>query len=200
MTTSGMKRALLGALLLAIVGAVPAAAQNQWFSLAYGVSLPSDGTKDFTDNTSWRNLSADYSWFTTRNIAIGFNAAWSVFVERVPDETASLEGVDVTGTQVRYVNAFPMLLTVHRYLGQPGGIRPYLGAGVGTYFVEERLEIGVVALTADAWHFGLAPEAGLIVPVGWRARALLQAKYNWALKANEIEHTYWTFNIGFAFQ
>ena len=64
----------------------------------------------------------------------------------------------------------------------------------------ERLEIGLSAIVADAWHFGLAPEVGLIVPVGWRARAMLQARYNWALRANEIEHTYWGINVGFVFR
>ena len=202
MTTSGMKRALLGALLLAIVGAVPAAAQNQWFSLAYGVSLPSDGTKDFTDNTSWRNLSADYSWFTTRNIAIGFNAAWSVFVERVPDETASLEGVDVTGTQVRYVNAFPLLVTGRYFLNgrNSGGIDLWAGAGAGAMISENRVDVGIFSVTESKWHFSVVPEAGIAYPLTTDMALFGQAKYAIGLKTGDIEHKYFNFNVGFAWR
>jgi len=194
-----MKR--MGWLLVALPLVLPArAAAQDWIWLAtYGPSLPTGDTKAFADDFSWRNIGLEGRKALNENTTVGLAFGWNVFAAKT-GEIISFDRIDISGLQFRYVNAFPMLLTLHRYFGQPGGVRPYLGAGVGTYFAEERLEIGVVALTADAWHFGLAPEAGLIVPVGWRARALLQAKYNWALKANEIEHTYWTFNIGFAFQ
>jgi len=191
----------LGWLVVALPLVLPAraAAQDWLWTVTYGPSLPTGDMKAFADDFSWRNIGLEGRKVVNENTTVGLAFGWNVFAQET-GELISFDRIDISGTQFRYVNAFPMLLTLHRYFGQPGGIRPYLGAGVGTYFVEERLEIGVVALTADAWHFGLAPEGGLIVPVGWRARALLQAKYNWALKANSIEHTYWTFNIGFVFQ
>jgi len=188
--------------LVALLLVVPsrAVAQDVLWTVTYGPTVPSGDTKQFVDiGTAWRNLGLEARKVMSENTTIGLAFGWNVFATK-SGQLLNFRGVDVSGEQFRYINSFPMLLTGHYYFAQPGAIRPYVGAGVGAYYAEERLEIGLVALTADAWHFGLAPEAGLIVPIGWRARALLQARYNWALKANNIEHTYWGFNVGFVFQ
>jgi len=191
----------LGWLVVALPLVLPARAEAQdWlWTVTYGPSVSTGDTKQFTDDFSWRNIGLEGRKLINENTTVGFAFAWNVFAQKT-GELISFREVDISGEQFRYVNAFPLLVTAHRYFGQPGGIRPYIGAGVGAYYAEERLEIGLNALVSDAFHFGLAPEAGFVVPIGWRARALLQARYNWALKANSIEHTYWTFNVGFVFQ
>jgi outer membrane protein W len=191
-----------GWLLVALPLVIPsrAAAQDWLWSVTYGPTVPSGQTKDFINtSTAWRNIGLEGRKIMSENTTVGLAFGWNVFATKT-GELISFRQIDISGEQFRYVNSFPLLLTGHYYFGQPDGIRPYVGGGVGAYYAEERLEIGLTALTADAWHFGLAPEAGLIVPIGWRARAMLQARYNWALKANEIEHTYWGFNVGFVFR
>lgn len=191
-----------GWLLLALPLVTPAraVAQDWLWSVTYGPTVPSGETKDFVDiGLGWRNIGVEGRKVMSENTTIGLAFGWNVFATKT-GELINFDRIDVSGEQFRYINAFPTLLTGHYYFGQRDGIRPYVGAGVGAYYAEERLEIGLVAITADAWHFGLAPEAGLIVPLGWRARGLLQARYNWALKANNTEHTYWGFNVGFVFR
>ena len=70
------------------------------------------------------------------------------------------------GFAVNALGSFPILVGGQFYLGQRGGLRPYVGANVGTYAIERRVEIGLYALQETTWHWGLAPEVGFTFPVG----------------------------------
>ena len=131
------------------------------------------------------------------NASLGLFLGWNVFNDEV-DGTIGLGGVDVSGFQSRYVNAVPMLATAHYYFGDRSGRSLYLGGGVGTYWIKNRLELGLTALTATSWHFGLAPEVGVTFPTRDLAEGYLSVKYNYAFEADGISHNYWTFGIGIA--
>jgi hypothetical protein len=36
----------------------------------------------------------------------------------------------------------------------------------------------------------------VIIPINWNARAMLNARYNYGLKANNITLSYWTIGVG----
>ncbi len=186
------------ALLLAAIGSTRAEAQQgEWFwGLEYMVATPSSDTKNFTDDFSWRNFAIEGRYVASPNWSVGMLFGWNVFYEQT-GETISFGGVDVTGEQWRYVNAFPIMATAHYYLRMRGDIRPYIGTGVGTYYIENRMDIGRSSIVNDNWHFGLMPEVGVVVPVDWHVRMFLNARYNWALSSGGVEHTYWTFGVGF---
>ena len=72
----------------------------------------------------------------------------------------------------------------------------------GAYAINQRLELGLVALEKTSWHLGFAPEVGFAFGVG-EANLLLNARYNYALPATSITGEslgwgYFSFNIGFA--
>ncbi len=81
----------------------------------------------------------------------------------------------------------------------------YLGAGLGAYYVIQRFEIGVVALEEDNWHFGVAPEAGFLFPMG-DALAIINTRFNYAFDAGEHiggdlrDWMYWNVNVGYAYR
>ena len=129
------------------------------------------------------------------NISVGLYFGWNVFAEKT-DSLISFQRADVSGVQYRYVNAFPIMATAHYYLGQRRGIRPYVGTGLGTIHSKYRLEIGTVAFEANQWHLAVAPEIGVIIPVNWNARAMINARYNYGFKANNIKLSYWTIGVG----
>ena len=191
------------AVLLTGVGSAKAEAQQgNWFwGLQYMVSTPVSGAKDFVGGSlSFRNFAIEGRYVAQQNLSFGLYFGWNVFNQET-DETINNfagTGVDVTGFQHRYINAFPILATVHYYFGRPRGIRAYAGTGVGTYYIENRLDIGRSSIYVDNWHLGLAPEVGVIIPVDWNVRAYLNAKYNWAIKAGGVEVQYFTFGVGFA--
>ncbi len=203
MTISRFSRIAVGSVVFALLAVAPSAAQDHWFSITYGVSTPSGPTKDFIDQTSWRNVGVDYSNFIKRNLAVGFNASWSVFVDRVEDVTTSLSGVDINGTQVRYVNAFPLLATGRYFLkgrSSRDKFDAWVGAGAGAMISENRVDVGTFAVKETKWHLAVAPEAGFAYSLRRDMSLLGQVRYTHAFKTGDIEHRYFNFNVGLAWR
>ena len=86
-------------------------------------------------------------------------------------------------------------------------MRTFVGLNVGTYYILQRLDMGVYRIDNDNWHFGLAPEAGLIIPVGEDNTSIyLGGRYNYAFDSGtalggseDNYYSFWEINIGFAF-
>lgn len=179
---------------------------QQWYSAAtYQVSFPSGDTKDFANGTSWRGVGLDFRKSLNWNTTVGFFFGWNVFHERI-NGTIQLKTDNpgaVTGLQDRYINSFPIMVNVHRYLGERGSIRPYLGVNAGGFIMLQRFEIGVLALQKDQWQWGFAPEIGFLIPLQSGATLFVNGKYNYAFTGasvlgGDIRHSYFNLNIGFA--
>ena len=207
-------KGIIASLVLVLAAGGEAKAQEWWWGITYNMSasssLPgsSDSNVNFIEDFSFRGIGVEARFVPDRNAnySIGFNFGWNVLNERnefgSERNTISLPGADVTGTQLRYLNSIPLLANAAYYFGERNGIRPYVGINAGTYYIERRVEIGVSAITQDNWHFGWAPEAGLVVPLGRPEVAMLVAvRYNWAFSAGGSgDQKYWGFNIGFAYR
>jgi hypothetical protein len=188
------------ALLLAAVASGTASAQQQpwWGGATYQGALSSGSTSDFIDQFSWRNVGVEGRKMIREDASVGVFFGWNVFNDE-GDATTSIGNIDVSGFQSRFINAFPMLVTAHYYpmSGQSDDPRFFLGTGVGTYYIENRAELGITAIEATNWHFGIAPEVGLFIPNSPFSGGLLSVKYNYAFESDGIEHSYWTFGVGF---
>lgn len=193
-------RGLSVALLLVVAASGSAQAQqgDWWGGVSYQGSLTAGETADFIDQFSFRNVAIEGRKMMSDDLSIGMYFAWNVFNEDVT-ETVSMGSYDVSGYQSRFINSFPMMASVHYYFGETLGRSPrfFIGTGVGTYFIENRLEIGTTAITLDNWHFGLAPEVGIALPSSRYTGAVLNVKYNYAFEVDGVEASYWTFGIGF---
>lgn len=195
------------ALLAAFAG--DAQAQDWWWGITYNMSatssLPgtSDADGDFVEDFSFRGIGLEARYVPQRggSLSYGFSASWNVLTEKT-DEVVNLPGGDLSGTQLRYVNAIPLLLNLHTYLGSAGGIRPYLGLNAGTWYIERRADVSVVSIEDDNWHLGWAPEIGFVIPMGSPEVGLIaNARYNWAFSAGGSgDQTYWGFNLGFVYR
>ena len=189
-------------LALLLMASAPGLAQDRMFmGVTYQVAMPTGDTKAFSDDVSFRNIGLEWRNIVQPNISLGLAVGWNVFAE-LTDEVVSVGDYDASGTQFRYVNAFPMLLTAHYYLGSAGTLkpRPYFGVGAGTYYIENRLEAGLTAIKTDAWHLGVAPEAGVVLPINRYSSAYVNGKFNYGLEAGDITHSYWTFAFGMAWR
>jgi opacity protein-like surface antigen len=192
-----IRRLMAIVVLLVPLGAGTAAAQS-WWSLTYQPAVPTSNTKEFADNFAWRGVGVDFKKQVKPAVTVGLSFGWQVFSQET-DEVVSAFGVDVSGDQFRYVNAWPMLANVSYFLGKEGGPRPYLSANVGGYLMEHRLEIGLVAIEETNFHFGFAPEAGVAIPLQSNVSAVLSGRYNYALSAGSVDdQSYLSFGVGFA--
>jgi outer membrane protein W len=198
-------RVLASIILAALLFAGEAYAQGDyWFGVEYNTVLPQGNADDFAGGFSWRGGSFGGRRLVKENVSVGFWAGWHVMDEKT-DEISSFEGdnagLDISGTQFRYINSFPLMLNAHYYAGQYGSLRPFVGLNAGIYYIERRVEVSVFVVDEEKVHFGLAPEAGLTFPLGWQARGLLSARYNWAASAGGSGAIgYWNFSIGAAWQ
>lgn len=191
-------RAGVLALLLSFGVCATAQAQEEWWGgFTYQAALTSGPTADFIDQLSWRNMGLEARKMVGENASLGVFFGWNVFNEEL-NTTSSLGAVDISGFQSRFVNAFPMLVTAHYYPGvrQSTSARFFVGTGVGTYYIENRAELGLTSVTVNKWHFGIAPEIGVLVPSSRVGDGLLSVKYNYAFEAGGIERAYWTFGVG----
>ncbi len=184
--------------LLLVANSDVAAQRGTMTGLTWGGALPVSGTKDFTDAYSWRNLGFEVRALTGTQ-SVGLSIGWNVF-DNVVDETRTFasQPVTLTGRQFRTVNAMPILATVHTYLGPMNGSHAYVGAGVGTIWARNRVDVGVLSVDESHWHFAVVPEVGFELPVGDDVWVYLNVKYNWGASADEITQQFYGFNIGMA--
>jgi outer membrane protein W len=207
-------KGIIASLALVLVFSGEAQAQDWWWGITYNMSasssLPgnSDSDTNFIEDYSFRGLGIEARYVPSRDASysFGFNVGWNVLNEKnefgTERNTISLPEADITGTQLRYFNTVPLMANASYYFGDRGGIRPYVGVNAGTYYIERRVDIGVSAIVDDGWHFGWAPEVGLVVPLGRPEVALLTTiRYNWAFSAGGSgDQKFWGFNIGIAYR
>jgi outer membrane protein W len=196
-----MKYAL--AFLLSVVIICDAFAQGRPIGVAginYSMGLTTQETNDFINEFSWRGFGLEYKKFLNMRLSLGFNTGWNIFTEKRTDPII-LENGTIRGTQIRFINSFPILVTAHLHFRKPrSGFRPFVGLGIGTYYILQRLEIGVIKLEEDNWHFGLTPELGILIPTK-SVFIIISAKYNYAFAASKsiqkepIDITYLSLNI-----
>ena len=184
-------------LLLCVSGEVQA--QEFYWAFQYGMSAPTSDLKTFTPGTHFRNVAIDGRYVLNPNTTVGFTVGWSV-MNTITTEVSSVGGADIGGTQFRYINSFPVMASIHRYLGAPRGTRPYIGLSAGPQAIERRVEVGLYQINDNNWHFGFAPEIGVILPFDRYMKGMVNVKYNHALAAGEFgqSYQYFTFNIGIA--
>ena len=179
---------------------------QEWATaLSYQISIPSGDTKDFTGATSFRGMGLDLRYKVDTDTRVGLFFGWNVFYERV-EETAELKTDHpgaVTGTQDRYINAFPIMLSVQRFFGQTGGTQPYAGLNLGGFIMSQTFDIGLSRVTDDQWQWGGAPELGIKIPLQYDTSLMINGKYNYAFSGesvlgNDINNSYWVIGIGVA--
>ncbi len=205
---TGFKWALASALiaLLSLTGL----AQTATSYITWDVSIPLADTKDFVNNSSIkaRGISFQIRRQLRDNITVGFTAGWHVFNGTqegpVDIESDAFNGT-ISGKQFRYVNAFPLMASIHYETGASRGIQAFIGLSGGGYILEERLEAGVFVLEKSRWMFGVIPEIGIKFPVTYDASGVLSVKYHYGFKNSRSLSgastglSYLSLNIGFSF-
>ena len=187
--------------ILMVLAGISASAQGSMFGMSYQMALPVGTTADFISTFSGRGFGIDYKGYVSPDVTVGGSVGWNVFYEAKPEATYFLDGGNtaVTGQQWRYINSFPFLLTVDYFLGDYGDPRIFVGGGVGAYRIYERTDMGIYTIEPREWHFGIAPEVGVAVPMNRDAYFLGSLRFNYAFASGSIDNvSYLGVNLGFA--
>ena len=174
-------------------------AQNYYFNMNYSTAAPLGETGDYIDNFSWRGMNIEGQWSITPNISAGYNIGWNVFNQKITGEFK--DGTrTLSGTQLRYLNAFPILVEGRYHIGDTydSAVTPYFGVGVGTIYAMKRTEMGIFVSETKKWQFALAPAAGVLIPVGFSSMINIGVKYNYAFKSGDMmDNSFININIGY---
>ena len=172
------------------------------WAFQWAIGFPVGETNDFLDQTSFRGFGIDGRGYVTDRLTVGGRAAWQTFYKDygfVTNENEQ-ESYTISGNQRKYINAIPLTVNTHYYFGN-GLALPYVGVGVGAYYIESRNYMGIYYVQEKAWHFGLAPEVGVVVPFGNSNTGINVAlKYQYAAKTKDTQAVSWVeLDIGIAY-
>jgi outer membrane protein len=164
--------------------------------LTYATAVGMGATHDFAADFSFIGFAADWRTRVTDNFWPGFTVAWQVLYNK-EHTTLSRNDLTFTGTVAKTLNVFPILADAdYFFLTDREGIRPYLGVGLGLYAAEHRIDWNIWTVQDTSWHFGFAPELGVVVPTG-SVGLVFTTKFNYAFASGGWDEIlYWNFNIG----
>jgi outer membrane protein W len=176
-------------------------AQSLW-NITYDVAVPLGTTSDFISKVGFRGFGIDGRGFINQNVTLGGSWEWNVLYSYEKNRTTTEGNVTVTGNHYNYGNYMPIMFNAHYYFGEDGGIRPYIGTGVGTIWKEERKDIGSFNVKLDNnWQFGITPEVGVFIPVASSSLIFVKAKYIYGVQTSQLDATsYISFGVGIAWE
>ncbi len=196
---------ILAILILAVfvTGAAAQLARDYTGVVSYEISVPTGNTAEYGVNTSFRGFGFQGRRFLNPRMSWGFSWDWSTFNGQ-SEELISVGNMDISGHQHRIMYSMPILANFHYYFGDVHRVQesavPFVGIGAGTYWIKPVLEIGVLAFEDSNWHFGFAPEVGILIPVSYYSDLFLSTKYNYAFESGDAEaQSYWTIFLGIAY-
>ena len=171
------------------------AAQGR-YALTYNTALPLGETADMAGKFSFRGAGIEGRWEIGSKLDIGFNASWNVFYESVSGSFTEGSST-LTGTQYRYINAYPIMFTAYKGFGSSETFFPYVGLGLGAIKADHRKEMGLWYVDSNNWHFGMAPEIGAIINTYRNFDFLVSIRYTYGVKVNDSPSlSYLGLNLG----
>jgi hypothetical protein len=170
------------------------------WNFTWDIGFPVGTTSDFISATSFRGFAIEGRGYVTDRFLVGGRAAWNVFYEKPGWVTRDLGNATITGFNRKYLNAIPLMITGHYEFGS-GMVLPYVGVGLGTYYMESRDYLGIYYVRDNTWHFGMYPEVGVVIPFGNSNSGFnVNAKYNYAFKTSDSpEYSWISLGVGISY-
>jgi len=195
--------------LLALIAAPGsrAHAQRQYVgTISYTTAQPSGDASDFANNFSWLGFTVEGDWFLRPNISAGFISGWQEIYKEQSGDSFTFSNGTVSGRTYRHIGSLPILARARYWTGTPGDrAHAFAGLGLGTYWMKQTVDLGIYTADENHWHFGVAPEVGVLVKTGYDIGWTLNARYNYPIAAGDYlagksaSWSYWGFGIGFSY-
>ncbi|WP_075602862.1 outer membrane beta-barrel protein [Saccharicrinis aurantiacus] len=196
-----MKKILYTMLFVFALG-IQLEAQEKYSIVGYSMGFGTGDTNEFIDQSSFSGFQLEFGQYVLEDkFSVGIQSGFQSFYKELPKTTYPLENGAVTGKQYRYLSAVPILANGMFYpFGQETKVIPHVGLGVGTYYIDKQLDMGLTSLYTTTWHFGLAPQLGASFPINYKTSINLNAQYNMAVKTSDNPAENWlSVSVGFRF-
>ncbi len=181
--------------ILIVLFALPgfARGQEKFGSASYSMGFGTGNTNDFIDHSSFGGFQFEFgSYFSQELLSASLQVGYQSFYKEFAKSTYDVSNGAITGKQYRYLHAVPILINGLIYpLGQDGVVIPQVGIGVGTYHIDKNMDMGIYSYSQSKWHFGLAPRAGICIPINLNTYFEFNGQYNMAFKAGSGDAANW---------
>lgn len=158
---------------------------------------------DFISETSLRGFSMEYRYLFNSPFSIGGGLTWQGFSQKYERSTYVLDGGAITSTRFNYLYNIPIFVNAHYYPLKSNYFFPFIGLGIGMFYIEKTDQIGQYYVQDDSWQFGLQPEIGTLIQInpGSGFGFVVKAKYNYMLynKADFNSLSHIDFHVGASF-
>ncbi|MDA8596263.1 outer membrane beta-barrel protein [Flavobacteriaceae bacterium] len=130
------------------------------FLISWDINVPM--SNDFIGNTSVNGGRAEYRYFTQRNISFGLSLGWNTLEEYYEGATyTDSDGGTVYTDMVRQMKQLPILAHANYYLSTSESVKPYIGVGIGTNYINNVAYFNIFQQEDPTWGFMARPEIGL---------------------------------------
>jgi len=195
-----MLRKLLPLALLALSPVITRAQGENIYMLEYSIAVPVGDLRDFINDPSFRGFNFGYRNMVDNNVALGVDIGWQTFFEKKNLATYYDGTAALTGTQYRYTNCFTASMQADYVWGDGKDLRPFIGAGLGTFYCRRTLDMGLYRLEKRPWQFLIQPEAGISLYLANGNALILSTNFYWGMKTKELEsQSFVGFGLTYAF-
>jgi hypothetical protein len=153
---------------------------------------------EFTPKYGFIGFNGEVMVHPRADVSVGLTSGYQLFLGQ---ERSTVEAGDAAldAFQFRYLDTVP-ILAVGRYYVELSPIVSFFPAlGIGTIYTNRVVDVGIVALYDDFWHFGVAPQVGLLFHTDG-PDPVVDVKYNVAVGGSESPTEMWfTAEVGLLF-
>lgn len=170
------------------------------FRISWAVAMPTGSLSDYIDQTSARGISIEYNWRPKTNFEVGIESGWNLFYQKVDDKVYTHETISISGIQYRYTNTIPIIVGGKFLVESSSKLKPYVGAGLGTIYINRNTDFGLYRFTTNTWQFSVRPEIGVRYDYQTGKGLILGLKYYANSSNDELDgQSYMALNLGFVF-
>ena len=174
--------------------------QPGYWSFQYATGFGTGDLGDYISAPSFRGGLIEYRKAIKDNVLVGVDFGWNVFYEKKDADTYTSGTEALSGVQYRTQNALPMLVSAEYFLATDNALKPYVGLGIGTMYLERSTDMGQWRLEENPWSFAVKPELGLLYEMSFSTSFKLAAKYYNGFKTGQLENQgYFSISAGLAF-
>jgi hypothetical protein len=170
---------------------------------SWDLTQPVGSSTDFANVFSAQGVAFQVRYLGLGRTTFGGLAAWEGWSEK--NDRTTVEGnVTVGGVQVHttwintvFARAQASMFDIRAASSRRRPV-PYAALNFGGAHMVRRVDIGIHALTEESWHWAVAPEVGVEVPIT-RVTVTAGARFNYLFSSGEgPEQLYFTFALGLA--
>jgi len=166
------------------------------YSLTWAVSIPLGDFNRFIHVTSPLGAGFSGKYFIKDKLALGFNAGWNGYYEKVNRQTYYFEdGLTITAAHYRYSYIIPFEFTSHFFFSPGKLVIPYVGLALGGNYMEEHIIVQDWDFYNNQWGFQVSPELGAIVKFGTASHWGVDLRASYWLTTNFFEFGGSEFNL-----